>query len=128
MSESSQRIGRWVMTSIGDMFPAITHNLHSQYRKIRVSISNVFVRKKKLERKQTDPLWPLLILLTTSFTPLFKHLCSAAETTQYIYLTNTKQQIKKKHRQIERMRMDHKANLYEQVLGFACKASSQQEV
>ena len=34
----------------------------------------------------------------------------------------------KKHRQIERMRMDHKANLYEQVLGFACKASSQQEV
>ena len=29
MSASSHKIGTWVITSIGDMFPAITHNLHS---------------------------------------------------------------------------------------------------
>jgi len=27
MSDSSQRMGTWVMTSMGEMLPAITHNL-----------------------------------------------------------------------------------------------------
>jgi hypothetical protein len=33
MSASSHRTGTWVMTSIGDMFPAITHTLHKQKQK-----------------------------------------------------------------------------------------------
>jgi len=35
------------------------------------------------EKEKTDPFWPLRMLLTTSLTPLFKHLCSAAERKEY---------------------------------------------
>lgn len=40
------------------------------------------IASKSHDVKTTDPLWPRRILLTTSFTPLFKHLCSAAGRTR----------------------------------------------
>eukprot|EP01018_Ginkgo_biloba_P011592 Gb_26390 [translate_table: standard] len=55
ISASSHRIGTCVITSIGEMFPAITHN----------------------------PFFPRLMAFTTSFTPRFKYFASEARLTSF---------------------------------------------
>ena len=52
ISDSSHRIGTWVITSIGDIFPAITHNLHSSKGKI-----DIFQLKATPDYKSVRTLW-----------------------------------------------------------------------
>lgn len=54
MSASSHKIGTWVITSIGDMFPAITHTLHQQYGKKKIRGTHFWKSKHNIRNKKED--------------------------------------------------------------------------